>query len=203
MFFTVGMHRMAVKQMRGQMISVGDLFSGSDGFPAVLGASILMGLAMIPAVLTIVGPYVLAGLWMLTIPLIIDQRIGAIEAMRRSWHALKGQWVMAALFYFVVAIIAGCGIYACGVGVLFSYPLLFLIHTIVYSDFFNPPGMYPGPNSYTDVSYPVSPPPNAGYAPPSAGYPPPYPGYQPPPTSNPPPGYPPKPPPPPPAGRNE
>jgi hypothetical protein len=42
-YFSAGMHRSVLKQLRGEQVQVSDLFSGGDCFFRVLGASILGG----------------------------------------------------------------------------------------------------------------------------------------------------------------
>ena len=51
------------------------------------------------------------------IPLIVDGRLTALEAIRQSWRALKGEWIAATLFHFVLYAMAGAGYRAnrCGV----------------------------------------------------------------------------------------
>jgi hypothetical protein len=135
-FLMVGLYRMAAKQVRGEYISLGDLFTGTDALLPVLGATLLISLATMAASLTIVGGFVVAGLFSITIPLIVDRRQGVLAAMGSSWNALKGEWLMATLFHFVLVFVAGIGVLGLGVGLLFTYPLLFLGTAIVYRDFF-------------------------------------------------------------------
>jgi hypothetical protein len=155
-FFMGGLFRMATNQLRGQPISIGDMFSVSDVLPALLVGSLLVGLAAgIGMLFCVIPGLVIAGLLMFTIPLIVDKRLGATEAMSLSWNTLKGQALMATVFYFVVAIIGGLGAMLCGIGLLFTFPLFILSVAVLYRDFFmgqttagpavSPPGAYPPP----------------------------------------------------------
>src|SRR5258708_6018163 len=57
-FISGGMHRMAQKQLRGERIAVRDVFSCTDCFGRLFGASILVGLATICGMfLLIIGAY--------------------------------------------------------------------------------------------------------------------------------------------------
>jgi uncharacterized membrane protein len=155
-FFMGGLFRMATMQLRGQPISIGDMFSVSDVLPSLLVASLLIALAVgIGTMLCVIPGLVAAGLLMFTIPLIVDKRLGATEAMGLSWNALKGQAVMATLFYLIVAIIGGIGAALCGVGLLLTFPVFILSVAVAYRDFFmgqitpgsaaSSPGTYPPP----------------------------------------------------------
>ena len=154
-----GMFRMAVRQVRGELISAGDIFSTVDTLPALLGSSIIIAfVACLGAVLCLIPGYIVQGILMLTHPLVVDQRLGALEAVSRSWEALKEEMLMATLFHFVLALAASLGIFLCGIGILFTFPLLPLGIAIVYRDFFMTP-VY-GANAYTPPpTAPLPPPP--------------------------------------------
>jgi uncharacterized membrane protein len=51
-------------------------------------------------------------------------------------NALKGDALMAILFYLVVVIMAAAGLLACCIGALVTFPLFILSVAIVYRDFF-------------------------------------------------------------------
>jgi hypothetical protein len=131
-----GLYRMAIKQVRGEPIQLSDLWSVTDVLPQLALGGLLMGLSMGIASLACYLPmFIVGGLLMLTIPLIVDQKMPAIEAMTRSWNTLKQEWLMAAVLYFVLNFVAGIGAIALYVGMLFTYPLLFLGTALVYRDF--------------------------------------------------------------------
>lgn len=162
-FLMAGMFRMAVRQARGERISMGDLFSAGDAWLRVLGAYILVSMVgMVGFFLLILPAFIFAGLLMLTFPLIVDQRVGMMEAMQRSWDALKKEWLMAALFYVVVSLLAGIGVYLLGIGLLFTFPLFFLSLAVVYRDFFLMPPILSAPPPMP--AFDIAP---AGTAPPS------------------------------------
>lgn len=148
-----GFYEMAIKQVRGEPIAVGDLFSSMDMALPTFGATLLMGLAtMAGAVFCILPAYIVGGLLMLTLPIMADRRVGPIEAMTLSWNMLKQDMWMVTLYNIVLPLIAGLGFLACGVGMVFTMPLLFLGPALVYRDFFILPGA--GPLYFTPGSYP-------------------------------------------------
>ncbi len=164
-FMVCGLHRMAVKQVKGELISLNDLFSCFDVVGQVILASLLTGLAaMVGFILCIIPGFIIMGLLMLVNPIIVDQKVGAIRAMEMSWNALKEDLVMAAVFFFVILCVVNLGSLACGIGILFTIPLFFLAQAIVYRDFFLAPAQAPSP--YPTHEYPSSQPPSSNEPPP-------------------------------------
>ena len=162
-YLASGLIQMAIKQVRREPISINDIFSGGDTFLPVLGAILLIGLARMAGTLLLIIPgFIVGGLLFLVIPLIIDRKMGVLEAMSASWNALKDDLVMATLFAIVLPFVAGLGGLLCGIGSIFTMPLLYLGIAILYRDFF--PSLQPvqfNPNA------PYMPPQNYGYTPPS------------------------------------
>jgi hypothetical protein len=171
-FFWSGLHKTAIKQLRGELISVGDLFSGGDVFLRVIGAFIAIGvLAMLGALLCILPALIVSGVLFFTMPLIVDRNLGVGEALSASYNATKGNWFMFTLFAFVVGLLASLGQFACYVGLLVSYPLYFTITAIAYRDVFGVAGArrfsanqqqyptnYTGPSWSSSGSVPPPPP---------------------------------------------
>lgn len=135
--FLGGMVLMALKQLRGQTISPGDVFSGFAQFGPLAIAGILYGFGVqIGALFCLVPGLLLAGLWMLTIPLIVDQNLAPIEALKASLEKLKPQMWPALGLYFVLSLVAGLGSFACLIGVIFTMPLMPLGLVLIYKDFY-------------------------------------------------------------------
>ncbi len=166
-----GLFRMAVKQVRGLPIQVSDVWSVTDVFWKLVGAGFLMGLAVsVSALFCYLPAFIVGGLLMLTIPLIVDQKMGVMDAMTRSWNTLKQEWLMAAVLYFVLSLIGSAGIILVYIGMLFTYPLFFLGTALVYRDFIlgggggnlPPQPGYPAgvtPGGYPPTLYASQPPP--------------------------------------------
>ncbi len=132
-----GLYRAALKHLRGETIAVGDMFGVTDMIGPIIVAAILTTIGTgIAAIFCVIPGLVLGALWMFSQLLIVDKGMDGVEAMRQSFNALRGQWPMATLFMFVVALVGLAGIVACGVGVLITAPLALLSVTILYRDFF-------------------------------------------------------------------
>jgi hypothetical protein len=136
-FFLGGMIRMAGVQIRGGVPRLEQLFSIKDCWFDLLLVSFLIGVAIsIGFALCFIPGLIVFGLLMLAIPLVSEGRLPATGAMIQSWHALKSQWLTAAVFHWVLFILANSGLLLCFVGVLFTGPLYCLSVTILYHNFF-------------------------------------------------------------------
>jgi hypothetical protein len=136
-----GLYSSALNQLRGGRVSPRDLLSAWDTFPQLLLAAILIWiLASIGTMLCIIPGLLVQGLFFFTIPLIIDRRLGAVEAMKTSYNLASKNMVMFTLFALVTALISSLGVYACYVGLLVTYPLHFTIGAAAYRDCFGVPG---------------------------------------------------------------
>lgn len=169
-FFSGGMHKSAFKQLQGGKIELRDLFSGgSTYFPILIATFLTAILTMIGAFLCIVPAFFVAGALFFTMPLIVERKLGAIDAMKASYELTKNNLLMFTLFAFVVSLISQAGAYACYIGLLATIPLLFTITAIAYRDSFGVEGARyftsnapSAPSSYGE-SFP-----NATYQPPDA-----------------------------------
>jgi hypothetical protein len=132
-----GMFRMACRQIRGLAVGVGTLFSVLDVLPQLLLGLALYGLATFLGLCACVLPmFVVSGVLMFTLPLIVDGGLDATDALAQSWRALKSQWLTAAVFHFVAALVASLGLCCCGVGFLITAPLYCMSVAVLYRDFF-------------------------------------------------------------------
>jgi hypothetical protein len=178
-----GLYSAAFKQLRGEQIAVGDLFSGGRYFSRILGAFVLIGIAaVIGSILCFIPGLIVSGLAFLTLPMIVAGDKGTIDAIKASIEVTKKDWIMFTLFAIALAFIAGSGSIACGVGLLATYPLLFLGQALAYRDLVGMPGAQsqgqfmppPPPPDYRDYAPSQAPaqpeapawaPPNYGSAP--------------------------------------
>jgi len=158
-----GMYHTAFKQLRGEPISTSDLFSAGERLPAVLGASIIVGiLTLIGSLLCIIPAFIVAGALYFTVPLVVERRMRVMDAIQASRDITRGDLFMFVLFAFIVSLIAQAGSYLCYVGLLVTWPLHYTIAAVAYRDCFG----VAGARSFASKASP----PNAYGAPPPAGY---------------------------------
>ena len=182
-FMMGGLYRTAFKQMRGETISIGDLFSGKDLTVNMLLTLFLVVLCtMVGALFCVFPAYIVGGLLMFSVPLVVEGKLSPMDALRTSFEKTKGNWLMFTLFAFVLGLIAGVGAFACYIGALFTYPLYFLISAVAYRDVFGVAGVSSAqqiPSSYASPSWQQGG--QASYMPPPPQYTPPQvPQYTPP-----------------------
>lgn len=129
-----GVVSFALKVVRGQSASFGEVFAGGKYFGRMLVATIGFYLASaIGLVLCIVPGYiVMLGLSMFTF-LIVDQGLSGIDALKRSWEMTNGHKVTLFIYGLLCFVIILAGALACGIGVLLgSYPIMILGGAYIY-----------------------------------------------------------------------
>jgi len=136
-----GAYRAAFKQLRGGQVGFRDLFSARDCYWRLLGATLIHSvLVFIGAMVCIIPAFIVGGLLFFTTPLIVERDLGVFEAMRVSRDVTQRNLLMFTLFAFVVQFLASVGSYACYVGLLVTWPLMFTITAIAYRDCFGVEG---------------------------------------------------------------
>lgn len=143
-----GMTRLACLQVRGRRIRVADLFGVRDCLVELGFASALIGLATLAGFACLVLPgFVIPALLMFALPLVVDARLPAWTALRRSWDTLKGEWLTATAFHLALALVAGSGVLLCGLGIVLTAPLYSLTIAVLYADAFRGKGPAKGRSS--------------------------------------------------------
>jgi hypothetical protein len=130
-----GMFLMALRQIRGEPIEISMVFAGLSRAGSLVGFGLLqMVLYMAGAIFCLVPGLIVLGVTMFGPLFIMDRRMGAIEAMRSSYEALKPHLWMSVLFVMVAYILASIGIAACFVGIVASLPFMYLMIALGYRD---------------------------------------------------------------------
>lgn len=146
-YLLAGMTRTAMKQLRGEPIRVGDLFTSADVLLPDLGAYIFLSLVLGLAFSVCVLPGLwLLGLWLFVHPLLVERRLSLPEAFRQSGAATRPHLAL----YILWAVLIGVVFYAGSVlfiGVVATLPLAVLMWMISYRDTFGLPGALPAPGA--------------------------------------------------------
>ena len=159
---------MGIKHVRGETISIGDMFSVTDVLPALAQYMVFIAvlglvtglLSVVPFgnILSVIIQIAVGGLLVFAVPLIVDQRLSAVEALTRSFNAAKSQFVMIVLFLIVASLAGVVGAIACGIGAIFTFPIAILSICILYRDFFlqnmSPAYSAPGYGTYPPAQSP-------------------------------------------------
>ena len=181
-FMYAGLYGMAVKQVRGEPISFGDIFSGGRYFLPMLGFFIIYGIAfVIGFVLLIIPGLIVASLLLPAYALIADgESLGT--AISRSIDGMKRDIWSGIALLFVMGLLLLVSAIPCGLGLLVTYPMLWIISALAYRDMVGMPNeAAPGGYGQPGFGAPAAPgvwPPAPSAAPPASPY-----GQAPPPTS--------------------
>lgn len=179
-FQAASLYRMAVRQVRGEAVSFGDMFGGGPYFGAMLLFNLMYGLAAGAGVVALcVGLFVVMGLLLPAQALVADGE-SAAGALSRSIDAMKQDWLSATGFMFVYVLLMLASALPCFLGLFVTAPMLHVISALAYRDMIGMPGVtVAGQPAYGQAQPGVwPPPPGAAPLPPSA---PPPPGDWPPP----------------------
>jgi len=127
-----------LKHIRKEPAQVSDAFAGFNQsflqlFLGSLVASLLASIGFMACILP--GIY-LAVAWKLTLPIIIDKRLGFWDAMEVSRKVITRCWWTVFLFLIVCFLINLGGVLLCGIGLFFTWPLTILAITFLYEDLF-------------------------------------------------------------------
>ena len=145
-----GLFKMAIHHVRTGKADISQMFSVFDSVGAIIAATLLTTLAILLGVIACIIPGIIAALGLaMTTPVVVDQKVDAIEAIKRSWAAMKpnlGAFFVLCLVLFIINIGGFC---ACLIGLLFTIPLTQLALALVYRDLFgigNASNFAPAPN---------------------------------------------------------
>jgi len=144
MYFMMNYIRFMIKIVRGQGAAFGDLFAGTQGMFAAIGASLLIGIASALGSIIIVGGILVAIATFFTMYLIADKGLGPIDAIKESMNMAKGRWVEILIWLLVMAGVNFVGALVCGVGQLVTAPMTMFGSIIIYDRLSGGGGAAPG-----------------------------------------------------------
>ncbi|BDI30203.1 hypothetical protein CCAX7_22540 [Capsulimonas corticalis] len=159
-------YAMAVKQVRGEQVSFHDAFRGGEGFWRMAGAVLLIGvLSLLGVAGLVIGVFFVAGLLLPAWAMVADGE-SPTEAITRSIRAMKGDWLKAGLFCLLFTALMGASALLCGLGLLATTPMLYLVSALAYRDMAGMPILTTQPFEYGAGQPGVWPPPPQATRPP-------------------------------------
>jgi len=136
-FLLAGMINTALKQARGEEITVGDLFSAGWATLPVLGAMLLVGIMVSIGFTFFVIPGVILAVYSwLTIPLIVARRLGMVEALGKSFAIVNQNFWLFLFYAFLNYLLIGA---LNSVGLILSWPIATLLQVAVIEDLYGTP----------------------------------------------------------------
>jgi uncharacterized membrane protein len=125
--------RMSITALRGGTPEVGDLFRGETRYGPMLGLLFLQSMCIYLGYLLLIVPGVILSVGLhFSAHLVVDRRLGAVEAMKASWRLTRGHKGQVFLLVLVLGLVAAvCG-FIPFVGHFIGYCLMLLSLSIVY-----------------------------------------------------------------------
>lgn len=135
-----GIYKMAIHHVRSGQADIAKMFDIADVIVPVIIASLLATIATVLGLIACIIPGILISiLFLMAIPIIVDQKADAIDALKLSWDTTKpylGSFIVLGLLLFVINIAGFC---ACFIGLFVTYPLTFITLALVYRNLFGVP----------------------------------------------------------------
>ncbi len=110
-----------LKASRGENVEVQDVFSAFKNYWNAVGASILTGIIIIVGFIFVIVPGIFLACKLAFVPyLVVDKKLGVIEAISASWNMTKGHGWEVFLIGLLGIPIGIAGLICLGVGVIIS-----------------------------------------------------------------------------------
>ncbi len=131
----IGYTKVFLRIYDGEMPKFTDLFKEYRYFWNYLGVSLLVGLAVVGGVIFLIIPGVILAVRLSFAPIIvIDTKIGPVEAIKESYNITKGVFWKMLLFWISIGLLNLAGFVALVVGLLVSIPVSTLATIYVYRE---------------------------------------------------------------------
>ena len=132
-FFMLGLTRIGLNIVTGKPFGVGMLFSGGKWLLKGFAAYVLyMIMTTVGFILLIVPGIILLLRFGMYQSAIVDRNMGIIESLKYSWELTKGNGLnlFVIMLFTILIVLAGC--IAMLVGMLFAFPMMFLMWIVAY-----------------------------------------------------------------------
>jgi uncharacterized membrane protein len=133
-FFLGGVVEFALKVARGQPVEFGEVFGGFKYFGPIFVATLGTNLAVVIGGIFCVIPGLILGAGLsMSNCLIVDQKLGGIEALKKSWEMTTGHKGSILVYLLLAFLVIVAGVAACCLGALLvSGPLIAIGTSYIY-----------------------------------------------------------------------
>lgn len=143
---SMGAIKIALNLYDKQDVSFTDLFTNYQPFFRMLGAGILISIICVIGFILLIIPGIIAAMRLQFAGfLVIDEGLGPIAAIKKSWAITRGSTGNLFLFWLLTILIVLLGVICLLVGVLVAAPITYLGLTHIYRQL-NPVESNPAPN---------------------------------------------------------
>lgn len=124
---------MALNNIKTGEANMGDAFSNMNiAIPAAIGYTLISFLSSFGIVLCVVGYFLIMGPLMFTIPIMVQEKQGLFDAMKRSWEISKDNYIMVCTYCFVLSLVGFLGFLLCFCGAFATFPIVIIAMTLTY-----------------------------------------------------------------------
>ncbi len=133
-----GFYYLIFQRMKGKQTNTGDLFKGFDLlWDALLGWVVILAVTFVVSLVPFLGFILslLAGApFIFVLPLIIEQRLSFLAAIKQSLLLFRENWSDLITFYVISSLVGISGILIFGLGILFTFPVYLYATACLYRD---------------------------------------------------------------------
>jgi len=135
--FLSGLIHIAIRRVAAQSFSWNLVFSGFSRIGSIVIAGFLMSLLITSGFLLFVLPgiYLAVG-YSLTLPVIMDKRVGPWQAMEMSRRAVHKKWWQVFGAYLIMYLIYVLSLIPFGIGMIWTVPMFFTLTAVIYRTLF-------------------------------------------------------------------
>lgn len=145
LYLGAGMIHTAARQLRGETVTVQDIFVPFDRVMRLCGAFLIIAvLQTLGLFLCVVPAFIVSGLFLYAPPLIVDRGLGVGEALSTSVRMTRPYLLLNILWSVLIGLIYQAGGFV-GVGYVATLPISVLMLMVGYWDAVNPPRPEPEP----------------------------------------------------------
>lgn len=132
-FFMAGLARILLTTVDGGTPKIEDLFGEAQAYLRMLASIFLTSIAIVIGFVLLIIPGVYVSMRLMFVyTLVIDQGLGAIDAMKKSWSMTEGNVIHLLKLWLTFVGIILLGLLAFFVGVFVAAPVAMLLLTLVY-----------------------------------------------------------------------
>ncbi len=133
-WITLGVLLMMLKIARSEEVEAGDMFSAGPMLLPALGVAILVGVMFVMGLCLLVVPgIILVLMFSQSILLVVDKRVGIVDALRMSMEATSGnKLTLFALYLLTFAGGTALVVLTCGLASVFVHPFVTMLWCISY-----------------------------------------------------------------------
>lgn len=129
--------KMAISHIRTGQANLNEMFSVTNILGSILLGALLSSLITGVGILLCIIPGIIAALGLsMTQPLIVDQGLAPVDALKRSWEVMKPHLGSLFVLGLVLGLLNMAGVIACCVGLFVTYPISIVAMALVYRDMF-------------------------------------------------------------------